>query len=413
MNNSYIEEQKKEYIRPVTLLNKEKFYLDLTNLRYTISERIIDFNTTENDTNTSSLKSIQILNAFLQESIQLLINSIVLFEQGYFDCAYYSLRSAIELSTTIIFLVDIPDKERKKFFDKWKKEERFPMLSYIKKDLLKNDNVFKDMSDKMANFFEKIKKLHLKLNKCVHKQSFKYFYVSRNQPINLHKSQDIFIKNFEDHLKKCIGVVAVMRLAIDPLPVLLKDEEILYRCFVSMTIPYSDKFIDEYIGQSVIDDYKKTNIYQENYNYFITKEKNKAVFDVLYSSYIDSHKIDEIMAQSHLLSKDAIICISIVKACNNKILRLGSLFNYFTDKYKFKKKSMWPPLPFEILKKFNNTTKKTNINMKYNNRYISTFLFNNEYYYVEHNRKLTDNNLININKTLTETLHKISLSSDS
>ena len=39
-----------------------------------------------------------------------------------------------------------------------------------------------------------------------------------NQP-----SVDKFIKKFEEYLQRCIGVVAVMRLAIDPFPILLMD----------------------------------------------------------------------------------------------------------------------------------------------------------------------------------------------
>lgn len=39
------------------------------------------------------------------EAEQQLINAIELYELGYFDCAYYSLRSAIDLSTTMVFYV--------------------------------------------------------------------------------------------------------------------------------------------------------------------------------------------------------------------------------------------------------------------------------------------------------------------
>ena len=43
-----------------------------------------------------------------------------------------------------------------------------------------------------------------------------------------------------------------MRLAIDAFPVLLMDKNILYRCFDSLTEPYSEEFVNEYIGEKYI-----------------------------------------------------------------------------------------------------------------------------------------------------------------
>ena len=49
-----------------------------------------------------------------------LVNAIELFEMGYFDCAYYSLRSAVEVSTTMVYLSDLPEAEREKQLEAWK-----------------------------------------------------------------------------------------------------------------------------------------------------------------------------------------------------------------------------------------------------------------------------------------------------
>lgn len=38
-------------------------------------------------------------NTFIMESVKLAVNAILLFEMGYFDCAYYSLRQSIEVAT--------------------------------------------------------------------------------------------------------------------------------------------------------------------------------------------------------------------------------------------------------------------------------------------------------------------------
>ena len=47
---------------------------------------------------------------FINEACQLLANSVKLFELGYFDCAFYSVRQAIELSLSGLYLFSNPEK---------------------------------------------------------------------------------------------------------------------------------------------------------------------------------------------------------------------------------------------------------------------------------------------------------------
>lgn len=124
--------------------------------------------------------------------------------------------------------------------------------------------IFSDMKSKMPDFFLKAKELSAELNKYVHKQGLQHFYISRNHPLNAQKSQETFVRTFEHYLHRCIGVVAVMRLAIDPFPILLMDEEILYRCFDTLTEAYSNDFVEKYIGFDIINAYKQTDLYFEN-----------------------------------------------------------------------------------------------------------------------------------------------------
>ena len=60
-----------------------------------------------------------------------------------------------------------------------------------------------------------------------------------------------------------IGAVAMYRLAIDPLPVILMDEDMIMRSGDFVTEPYSEEFVDKYIGLKNIELYKQTDIYQE------------------------------------------------------------------------------------------------------------------------------------------------------
>ena len=288
MSDQYIDYRKAKNIRPISLPDKERYYWDLQNIENSWTGRI--------DAN--------LCNTFVMEAEQQLVNAIELFEMGYFDCAYYSLRSAVEISTTMVFLADLPEADREKQLEAWKATLDFPMETQMIRQLAKSGAVFADMLAKMDDFFSGAKNLNAELNKFVHKQGLQHFYMARNHPINQHKSQTAFIKTFEDYLTRCIGVVAVMRLAIDPFPILLMDEEILLRCFDSMTEPYSEDFVEKYIGQSTLSDYKNTDLYIGTYESFISEEKkNEAVFNVMKYQYIDTTRFDEIFSQLHLLTR--------------------------------------------------------------------------------------------------------------
>lgn len=56
---------------------------------------------------------VMFCNAFLQEAIQLLANAIFLYEDGYFDCAFYSVRQASEVFDTMLYLVHADEEKRK------------------------------------------------------------------------------------------------------------------------------------------------------------------------------------------------------------------------------------------------------------------------------------------------------------
>ena len=370
MDEYYIGWRKNQNLRPLKLENKEKYYYDLVNIEHSWSGRM----------------DINIGNTFIMEAEQQLINAIELFEMGYFDCAYYSLRSAIDVSTTMVFLSDLPEEEREKYLDDWKQVKSFPTRNQMIKKLSKDGSIFIDMFEKMPAFFQRAKDVSENLNKYVHKQGLRHFYVSRNHILD-NKPQDTFIKNFELHLKSCIGVVAVMRLAIDPFPILLMDEEILYRCFDSMTAPYSEDFVDEYIGKNIIEEYKNTDFYTSTRQSFENEEKkNQAVFDIVKHQYIDSKRFDDIFLQFHLLSVQDRIAALMVYICSKavKVYSCDGLLMYFTDRHTNRTKHSWSGMDF---RNFENS--KDMINQPYDEAFISVFYFQDESYFMEHNDPLT------------------------
>ncbi len=174
-----------------------------------------------------------------------------------------------------------------------------------------------------------------------------------------------------------------MHLAIDPFPILLMDEEILFRCFDSMTDPYSEGFVSKYIGTSVINQYKKTNLYTATYDSIIGEEKkNVPTFNVMKHRYIDTTKLDEIFSQLHLLSKDDIICVLLVSASEKivKVYCYNGLEMFFTDRNTNRKDMSWSGLDYHRFSKA-----EERINQPYDEAYISVFQFDNEDYFVEHN----------------------------
>jgi len=75
------------------------------------------------------------------------------------------------------------------------------------------------------------------------------------------------ILHFTKYLEKAIRLVAIIRILIDPFPIILRDNDIQAKVFC-MTKPYSDDIIDKYIGKDFLLKYKNTNYYQEYYQIY-------------------------------------------------------------------------------------------------------------------------------------------------
>ena len=368
----YVLQRKHENIMPIELPNKSKLYHDLQNIEHSWTGRM--------DANIG--------NTFIMEAVQLLINSIELFEMGYFDCAYFSLRSAVDISTTMVFLCDIEKETGEKYLNDWDRLKDFPARYRMIDELSKDGSVFVDMTKNMPSFFKHAEEISKILNKYVHKQGMHNFYVSRNHPIFHVKSQDIFIKKFNCLLKEVICIVAVMRLAIDPFPILLMDPEILYRCLDSMTEPYSEDFVKEYIDSKYIEGYKKTNFYISTRIVLENEEKkNKAVFNVVKYHHIDTTRYDDIASQFHLMSEESVIATIISCACEKivKVYACGVLLMYFTNRNTNRKSLSWSSEQFDNFSK-----SKQKYNQKFDEAYISVFSKGENDYYAEHNEMLED-----------------------
>lgn len=374
--SSPLDYKKSQHLLPLSLENKETYYVDLGNLESAITGRV----------------DVWVSNTFLMEAVHLVVNGLNLFEMGYFDCAFYSLRQSMEVATTMTYLVDLPDKDRKEALQNWKQEKRFPMQAQMQQELESNENIFKEIKEKMPSFFDCIEKDKRKLHKYVHKQGFDKFYAARNSPLNRMKyDQTEFRSEFEKYIVKSIGVIAVMRLAIDPFPILMMDEGIYRRTGDLLTDSYSDEFVEKYIGVKNIDDYKKTDFYVEHHDLIMAEEEQSEVISsIIKFQYVDTSKFEEILKQRHLLSLPDLTAVLLFKQFPKatKVYKHGGLMYYFNNKKTNRIKTSWSTKDFD-----NFECQSPNVNIPYDEAFISVFEIKEQSYFLEHNEILDDEEL--------------------
>lgn len=120
---------------------------------------------------------IMYCNSFLSEAEQLLINSIFLYEDGYFDCAFYSIRQAGEVYNSMLYLANLEEEG----LEQWNRKERFPMDSQIRNKLQKMALGYDEIKNELEEYFEHHKQLVNRAHKIIHKQGFDTFYSRRFQ----------------------------------------------------------------------------------------------------------------------------------------------------------------------------------------------------------------------------------------
>lgn len=378
-----------KHLKPLTIPHKDRILLDLSDIEHSFTGRI--------DGN--------IANTFILEANYMIVNSLNLFEQGFFDCAFYSLRQSLEVAMTMMYLYDSDEDERKEVLSNWRSEKRFPMYSNMAKYLQDHESEFKEIKENLPEFFEETNKVKKRLNKYVHKQGFDKLYASRNHPLVRAKFDDErFTNNFLGYVKQCIGTIAVMRLAIDPMPVLLNDEEIYSRTGDMITFPYSDEFIEKYIGLETIKRYKQTSMYINHFDFFMHEEKKSEVLNsIVKDKFIDVTRADEILEQAHLLSEDEYVAVIAMKHIDSitKFYSAGGFIMYFSNRNTLRTKSEWNSKEFNDFLKAEPST-----NNQYDEVYLSAFKLPNSELFFEHNEPLTENDIYNIEHIIKNLKHE-------
>lgn len=372
MNFNFVNLTENKNLIPLELKSKKDYFLDLTELENSFVSRMDIF---------------KIANTFFMESVQLIVNAITLFEKGYLDNAYYSLRQALETALTLVYLSDIDDESRASKLKEWKKKSRFPMYSKMLELLNKNEAIFFDLKKNMPDFFDEVKLTKEKINKHVHKQGFDTFYVSRSHVFSKDTDQEKTIEEFELCLNQCISALVIFRLCLDPLPVLLADNEIYNRTEQFMADPFTNDFIEKYMGDENLKNYKKTIMYESAYEYFIGQEQFlPGIFQIKKYRFVDRDKADDIVIQKHLLSDLEKQAVQLMMT-SDKITRI-TLAEFQLEWFFSNTKSVRGPLGFpkEINFEWMNRTIE---NFPIDNALVSSVVFEETTFLLEHNEILS------------------------
>jgi len=330
-------------------------------------------------------------NAFLDESVQLLINSILLYEDGYFDCAFYSIRQAAEVVNSMLYL----SQNDNEALEKWKNKEYFPMDSKLKPLLEKLCKDYKEIKTLLPDFFNYHAELIAKSHKIIHKQGFDTFYKVRcRMPEKYKFSIDDEGKFFAECLKYTVGVILIMYILLEPLSLALSDEDVTNKLnfnFLTEAID-TDYFADYLQLNDIIDRIKNSEFYKTFINQFSDKEEMlPSVYSVVREEAWDLDALAEIEMQLHLLNDFERFMFVILKS-GIKVSNFyynGGLSWYFTTIRSNFNRHKYGGEEFK-----NYLLSENKFNQICENVFISVVMMYGEPLYIEHNDPLSQTEII-------------------
>lgn len=307
------------FVRPLTLPNRDTYIMAIDEITGSMTFFLGEpFRTTSN---------------LLREAIVLLRNAVLLFERGFFDAAFYSLRQSVEVASTFVYFSELSEEDRKEKIANWESHiAKFPREGEMLRRLESCGNMYKELKVEFPDFFERLTCFRNKINKYVHKQGYKCFYTY----LAFHTDQTkTLIEEFEWLLNESITIVVVFRMILDPLPLLLLDDELCYRLPGVPTFPFSPRFVEKYMGGDFLEKYKKTTLYKTFEESVLQKPKySETMYAFKNDDYIPRDKIEEIEEHLDELVLREKIILQMVKRLDKitRIHLLDGLIEYFTDK---------------------------------------------------------------------------------
>lgn len=361
-------------IKPLPLPNAREYLEDLSDLRFSDSGMLAEVNPF----------------FFVNEACQLLANSVKLFELGYFDCAFYSVRQAIEMSLSGLYLFSNPEKLKG-----WRNLEKGFELKTIVPELKDGKEEFADIKELFSDFFDRIAEEKKLMNKYVHKQGYKSLYFHYNSFNSQGKTERIssLTKDFETILHDTITAVALYRLVIDPYPILMLDEDIVTRMPDLMAESFSKRFVEKYISDEYVERYKKSKIYKGFYDYFKSQpSQNEAVYALIHWQLFERKDYNQVKEQKDLLSMHDMEAVDIFM-CSHKI---GSVIIDGCMSYSSETQLKDSSLVIGEAYYENIFEGQADYNVAYKGDYISRFHLNDSMTYIKHNDVLEKEEIASI-----------------
>lgn len=325
-------------------------------------------------------------NAFLAEAIQLIQNSIFLYEDGYFECAFYSLRESYEIFGTMLYVENGEDK-----LSDWKKKKWIPSASDIRKDMSNRKTKdfiegYKEIRECLKNYFSKYEKLINKSNKIIHKQGYDTFYTYRMQKkFDIRKEQKLFL----NILKYSIGMGILLLAVLDPISIALADDKIERKIpYDLVTEAFDYSYFEKILGQKdIFPKILKTKFYKKFVSQFQDKEEmNEGIYNVIRNYFWNVARLEEIQKQKDMLSSIQLYELEILKS------GIKAAAFYYADSFICETTS-YSGSSWERDLSVQNKTIQINdkrFNRINGNTFISIIFIENEKLYIAHDKKLTE-----------------------
>ena len=325
-------------------------------------------------------------NLFFNETCQCLKNSINLFQQGFFDYAFYQMRQSLETSIDTLYLTSQPEE-----MDRWKCLEKGFENGRMVKWLVANEDTFSKMKELMAPFFDKIREDQLVMNKYVHKQGYQAFYLKLRNETELEEWKNTIQSDFERILCDCIGAVAIYRLSLDAFPIALADEDLALRAPDLITEAFLQDFISKYIGEELIEKYKQLQIYKDTESWLLAQPKqNESVYWLIHYQYVNRKNKQDYSEQWDMLSLYDQIAVNLFMM-NSKLSNV-----YIEGNFHYSSEVQSRNSGFTVGSEFYNEKFEKSIsdfNLPYKKAYLSRIKIGFNYTYMEHNELLDESEM--------------------
>ena len=326
-------------------------------------------------------------NSFINESVRLIMNSVSLFENGYFDCAFYSLRQSVEIMNCM--LVCSTDEAK---YQSWHEKAWFPVDGKIKILLSQSNSNYSEIKTAVPEFFDRFEDLLKQVNKIVHKQGFGSFYsfvdIHGNPETKRKEREELFV-SFLNH---CIGMVLLIYIALDPISLILTDDAVISHIpfdFVTEPVPIS--FFEEVFSPDYIDQIKNTQFYICLKEYFLSLEELKpATYSLIHCQHYDIEHLSDIRSQVYMISPLEQRILTILENGINasRFYSNDCLIGYFTS---IRSNAWSMGFSSDQFDQYLNRPYETNI--AWHNVFISLFHCPEGYLIIEHNEQFSRNEL--------------------